>query len=140
MRTVMRAACLAGLFWAAAGCAAKKYPIHGRVTTEDGKPVTEGIVVFESVPADGALPVMARGRIQPDGTYALSTEKPGDGVPGGKYRALLVPPEPDVDGPAKPPAFDKRYTAYATSGLAYEVGNGPTEIVIMVAAPPGRAK
>ena len=47
----------------------------------------KGLVVFERV--GGGEPIVARGQIQSDGTYELSTHKPGDGVPPGKYKVLL---------------------------------------------------
>src|SRR5262249_10644587 len=80
-QTVMRpfrfiavAVLLSGL----AGCGGK-YPVRGTVTYDDGTPVTKGLVIFERV--GGGPPVTARGEIQPDGRYELSTDKPGDGVP-----------------------------------------------------------
>src|SRR5438067_1061279 len=67
--------CLLG----AAGCGSGLYPVRGKVTYPDGKPVTEGMVVFESKSEEAR--VTARGEIQSDGSFALSTHKPGDGAP-----------------------------------------------------------
>src|SRR5207237_9506822 len=108
----------------ALGCGPKLYPVHGRVTFPDGKPLAEGMVVFESTGAEKA--VTARGDVQADGSYQLSTYKPGDGALPGKYRALVAPKtDPNaIDKPAQPPPLDPRYARFATSGLQFEVTAG----------------
>ena len=124
----------AGLvLFAAGGCGPRLYPVRGTVTYPDGRPVTEGLVVFES---DGAAkPVSARGEIQPDGRYRLSTFRPGDGVPPGKYRVLVAPrSDPNaVDRAPKPPPFDPRFASFQTSGLEVDVAAGTAEYPIQVA-------
>lgn len=70
----------------AAGCGGsgvKTYPVSGKVTFEDGSPLTKGTVVFESTT------MAAMGQIQPDGTYTLTTYKDGDGAPEGSYKVYL---------------------------------------------------
>lgn len=124
-----RGAALALLLLAAGGCGRGMYPVRGKVTFDDGTPVTKGLVVFES--QGGEQRVTARGEIQPDGSYELSTAKHGDGVPAGKYRALVAPIGEDPDNP-KPPPFDKRFADYETSGLSFEVKEGPNDIPITV--------
>jgi hypothetical protein len=52
----------------------------------DGKPLTEGKVLFASV--ERGKP--AAGQINQDGTYVLSTLRPGDGAIPGKYKATIV--------------------------------------------------
>jgi hypothetical protein len=118
----------------AAGCGKGLYPVHGKVTFEDGKPFTNGMVVFES--AEGPKPVTARGDLQSDGSYQLSTNKPGDGVPAGKYR-VLVSPRVDIsaDAPERNLPVDRRYTEFATSGLQFEVKPGPNDFPIQVSRP-----
>jgi hypothetical protein len=103
-------------------------PVHGTVTLDDGTPVTNGMVVFES--KDAAKPVSARGDIQSDGSYQLSTDQPGDGVPPGWYRVLVAPPPQHPDGPPIKYIFDKKYSAFATSGLEFEVKSGSNEYPI----------
>jgi hypothetical protein len=121
---------------AAAGCGQGLYPVRGRVTFEDGKPLSKGIVIFES--KDGEKAVTARGDIQADGSYRLGTHKPGDGAPAGTYRVLVAPRE-DVDAPERNPAFDRRYRDFNTSGLEFEVKAGPNEFPIEVTRP-GKAR
>ena len=83
----MRRGLVVGLALFVAGCGAAKYPVRGTVALDDGTPVTKGLVVFER--ADGGPPLTARGEITPDGRYELSTDKPGDGVPPGRYKVLI---------------------------------------------------
>src|SRR5262245_15269026 len=75
------------LLLGATGCGRRLYPVHGTVALEDGTPLTRGLVVFEGH-VEGAA-VMARGAVQTDGRYQLSTDKPGDGAPPGLYRVLI---------------------------------------------------
>jgi hypothetical protein len=123
-----RAVAAAGLLlFGAAGCGPALYPAGGKVTYPDGKPVTAGMVVFESKGQD--RPVTARGEIQSDGSFRLSTHRPGDGVPPGKYRALVSPKyDPNaVDRPAKAQPFVPK------SGLEFEVtAAGPNDFAIQV--------
>jgi hypothetical protein len=114
------------------GCGAKLYPVHGQVTISDGKVLTEGMVVFESKDAEKA--VMSRGEISTDGSYNLGTLKPGDGAYPGKYRVLVAPKsDPNaIDKPGKAPPFDPSYSAFATSGLEFEVTAGPNDFPIKV--------
>ncbi len=119
------------------GCGGGLHPVHGKVTLEDSTPLTKGLVVFESM--EGRTPITARGDIQADGSYRLSTHKPGDGVPPGKYRVLIAAQDygniDGLEGPRRPPAFDPRYTDFSTSGLEFEVKAGPNEIPITVTRP-----
>ena len=63
------------------------YPVHGRVTYEDGTPVTDGLVQFHP---DASLSVATTGKIQSDGTYSLTTMRDGlraeGALPGPKSR------------------------------------------------------
>jgi hypothetical protein len=126
------------LLGTAVGCGGGLHPVRGKVTYDDGTPLTKGLVVFESM--GGKPAVTARGDVQTDGSYQLSTNKPGDGVPAGKYRVLVSAQEyGDIDGPARPPAFDRRYMDFSTSGLEFEVKAGPNEFPIRVTRP-GKAR
>ena len=80
------------------GCGGGPVPTYragGKVVFPDGKPMQGGNVEFRAVnktPA-GDNPV-ARGEIQSDGTFELSTFRPGDGAVEGEHLALVVPPPP----------------------------------------------
>jgi hypothetical protein len=111
------------------GCGSKYHPVRGTVTLDDGTPVTKGMVVFEGE-IDGA-PVSARGEIKPDGTYQLSTAKPGDGVPAGKYRVLINPLDlSEVPDEKKNIPFHFKYMKFESSELEFEIKPGPNDIPI----------
>ena len=120
----------------AAGCGARLVPVRGKVTFPDGAPLTEGMVVFESVGGD--RPVTARGEVRPDGGYVLGTYRPGDGVPPGRYRVLVAPrSDPNaVDKAPRPPPFDPRFADFKTSGLEVEVTPDTTDYPIQVTPAP----
>jgi hypothetical protein len=113
----------------AAGCGGGKYPVRGTVTLDDGTPLTKGMVVVER--RDGGAPVTARGEIKSDGSYELSTDKAGDGVPTGKYRVLINSMDlSDVPDEKKNLPFDIKYLKFETSGLECEVTSGSNEYAI----------
>ena len=91
-----------------AGCGGPRlYPVHGKVTWEDGAEARElagGLVICESV--DGK--VGARGDIEQDGSFQLSTYKPGDGVLPGKHRVAVVEYSPRE--PPPPPTIDRAFS------------------------------
>ena len=104
------------------GCGASLQPVRGTVTLPGGKPAAGSMVVFEGQVSGKA--VTARGDVQADGSYELSTLKPGDGVPPGKYRVAVVPPPMvNAEGPSTLP-FHTKYTSFETSGLEFEVARG----------------
>ena len=56
--------------------------LRGTVTFEDGSPVGIGTVCFDSGSS------IARGDLQSDGTYRLSTVNPCDGMPPGSFKKV----------------------------------------------------
>jgi hypothetical protein len=114
---------------ALAGCGGGKSPVRGTVTLDDGSPLPKGMVVFER--SGGGAAITARGEIQPDGHYELSTDKPGDGVPPGKYRVLINSMDlSDVPDEKKNLPFAIKYLKFETSGLEYEVKSGQNDYQI----------
>jgi hypothetical protein len=111
------------------GCGSGKYPVRGTVTLEDGTPLTRGLVIFERV-GEGR-PMTARGNIQADGRYELSTDKPGDGAPPGLYKVVINPLDTsDVPDEKKILPFDLKYLNLRSSGLECEVKPGVNEYPI----------
>jgi hypothetical protein len=122
----------------AGGCASRKFPVVGKVVFKDGTPLPGGLVVFS--PLDPGSHVGARGYIKPDGTFELSTEKPGDGSLEGRYQVLVRPPSQGhgEDDPRRNlPLIDPRYTRFETSGLQFEVKPGKNHLTIEVEKPRG---
>lgn len=92
-------------------------PVHGTVTL-DGKPLTEGFVFV--APAEGKI---AKGAIQPDGTFVLGTNSYSDGAKIGTH-PVSVKPLPAQEG-MPPSAVAKslphHYTNARTSGITVDV-------------------
>jgi hypothetical protein len=76
---------LAAALAAVAGCGARLQPAGGQVLV-DGKPVTEGTVMF--YPTNKGRPATAT--IREDGSFTLSFARPEDGLPVGEYRVVIV--------------------------------------------------
>jgi hypothetical protein len=126
------------LFMSAAGCGNGRYPVHGKVTREDGTPIGESMIVFESV--DRTPNITARGDIDLDGSYELGTTKPGDGAPVGKYRVKITPLMANVDEPTHAPPFDPRFSDFKTSGLEFEIKPGSNDFSIKVKQAPAKVR
>jgi hypothetical protein len=107
--------------------------VTGTIQLSDGSPLTKGLVIFERV--DEGPPVTARGEIQPDGQFSLSTDEPGDGVPVGRYKVVINPLDTsDVPDEQKVLPFDVKHLNIQTSELEFEVRPEPNVIDIKLAA------
>lgn len=139
-----------------AGCGSgmpPTFPAEGRVVLTDGRPVTSGLVEFESVDQ----PYNARGAIGADGTFRLRT-RDREGAIAGKHRAIVTqslaggigsmatrndPRATRIEHAhgahqAEPPRVAPRYADYRTSQLEFEVvADGKNEYLIRV-EPAGR--
>jgi len=88
-----RIAKLAGLFVAvfAAGCGSSDnvavYPVKGKITF-NGKPMV-GTGAISLIPTGKQAGAAAGGEIKEDGTYELTTYKPGDGSMPGEFRVVI---------------------------------------------------
>jgi len=117
-----------------AGCGSRLNTVVGKVTLADGSPLTRGMIVFDGM-MDGKT-VSPRGEIKADGTFVLGTLKPGDGVPTGKYRALINPLDSsEVPDEQKHIPFDYKYCRLDTSGLEFTVEPGKNEFTIKLDPP-----
>ena len=83
------------------GCGKSVHPVHGTVTFE-GKPLASGgTITF--LPLTEQTGKVASGMIAEDGTYRLTTNRPGDGSTPGEYRVVIMQstekePTPTPDG------------------------------------------
>ena len=118
-------ALLASLCWlSCCGCSDGRlptYPAKGRVVFKSGNPVHVGTVEIKSREHG----VQARGSIDADGNFLLSTYEDGDGAVAGIHDCVVVQFvmteelkdfKPSVVGVVHP-----RYASYSTSGLTVEV-------------------
>jgi len=64
----------------------QRYAVSGKLTRK-GEPLSRGTVNF--VPVNPATGRAATGDIQPDGTFSLTTQDPGDGAFAGDYRVVV---------------------------------------------------
>lgn len=108
------------------GCGPKDVPrgeVSGSVLYK-GKPVTSGNVSLYS-PLAGTG---SDGTIQPDGSFSIKR------IQTGSYQVSVTPPEqvPPAEGetPKPQPKFSlpAKYTQGTTSGLTFEVKEGPNEL------------
>ena len=95
--------------------------LKGKVIfSDDRSPVPTGIVCFEM---DNFL---ARGIINPDGTFVVGSLKAKDGLPKGTYRVYVSGAkkviEPEKGGlEILEPLIDEKFTSGITSGIAIDV-------------------
>lgn len=121
------------LFWTAlAGCGQKGpvlYPVTGKVTGADGKPLEHASVVFHPVDTSDPNAVKPRGKVGADGTFTLTTHTAGDGAPAGEYRVTVE--QWLSSGRADEPPVNRlpgKYAKPESSDLKATVSAGPTDL------------
>jgi hypothetical protein len=141
-RTMAVCSVIAGIV-ALAGCGvggAAKGKVKGKVTA-NGQPVTAGAVIMQ--PAPGVMGTQASGGVNADGTFEISTEKPGDGAAIGKHTVSYSPPgdeQPEWDGYGTPPPVKvSPYKNLVSSVSEFEVKAGENELNIEL-VPAGAAR
>lgn len=103
-------------------------PVKGKVLV-NGQPLSHGTISFR--PEAGSP---ATGEIRPDGTFTLTTFKPGDGAIVGTHEVLVVaterdagtipPPQPGEEVVMGKSIIPQKYTSFSTSGLTADVVAG----------------
>src|SRR5262245_49546022 len=130
LRVRVSALASAGILLSQAACGGPRLsPVPGKVTWENGEQARElvgGLVVCESV--DGKAG--DRGDIEQDGSFQLSTYKPGDGILPGKYRVAVVEYSPRE--PPPPPIIDRTFSRIEESGLEINVEPKSNEFTLKV--------
>ena len=121
------------------GCWSSDAPETIRVTgkiTFAGAPVTTGFVTFSPENFDAMPPPVrpATSLIQPDGTYALASFNPEDGVRPGSYLIAIIsyerPPGPEDPGGGVA-AIPRKYLNPHTSELKATIAaDGPKDLVM----------
>ena len=109
------------------------HPVRGKVEFNGGGPVHVGTVELKSLEHG----VQARGEIQDDGSFSLTTYQPGDGAVAGRHACVVVQFVMTEELPghmgSKVGVIDPRYNSYATSGLQIEIQpNKTNEVLILV--------
>ncbi len=118
-----------------AGCGGNIHPVEGEVVWKDGSPARElegSHVVFD-------LPekqTSARGIIQADGTFRLTTTKPNDGALAGDHKVFIIETRKQLGGPDStaiaPGVMDVRFFDPKTSGLEVSVKPGNNKFTLKV--------
>jgi hypothetical protein len=106
----------------------------------DGSPCPGGVIEFESTSAAGkGGPVNARGVIQRDGTFRLTTFEPYDGAVPGVHRVMVRQPrleyEPWEGNPPPKSEIAERFASYETSGLTFTVEEKANQCELVVERP-----
>ncbi len=128
---------IAFLLLAVLGCGDRLYPVRGTITLSDGAPLAKGLVIFERI--EGGKPLTARGNVQSDGRFELSTTNPGDGVPLGRYKMVINPLDAsDAPDEAKVLPFDLKYVNFTTTDRIIEVKAESNDVPIKLASPSPR--
>jgi hypothetical protein len=100
----------------------KAYPAGGKVVFKDGTPLKGGRIELKS----REHPYAARGRVDADGQFSLTTFKPNDGAIAGPHQVIVLPETVlNVENPqahlehVRP--VDKKLSRYATTWLEIEI-------------------
>ena len=111
----------------------RTYPVSGKVRFTSGGVVHVGTVELKSIEHN----LQARGQIQSDGSFTLTTYKDGDGAVAGMHDCVVVQfvMAEGISGhkPSTVGVVDRRYASYSTSGLTAEVSpEKKNEIILEV--------
>ena len=110
-----------GVLWliGCSGQPAPTFPAVGRVVYADGSPLSEGWV--QSRPGSG---YGARGQVQRDGTFQLSTFSRADGAVEGEHQIIVLPPHSIADhdeARAAESTIAPRFQSFESSSLKIDV-------------------
>lgn len=108
------------------------YPVTGEVVFAEGTPLPGGNI--ELAPRAGEVKASARGVIEEDGAFRLSTFIEGDGAVAGEHAVLIIPARQRGERPgASNTELAGKYQDFATSGLTAVVKpEGPNEFRFVV--------
>lgn len=115
------------------------YPVEGKVLWADGSPAKElagGMVAYDLITNDPKGKMSAYGEISSEGSYRLTTLKPGDGAMPGKHRVMVsgraYPEALAHERPPGPPILDPRFYAFDTAKIEVTVEPKSNTIPIKV--------
>jgi hypothetical protein len=101
-----------------AGCNQGKVQLGGKVTFDDGTPLTVGAVIFSTETYS------AKGNIDANGKYVMGSISTNDGLPSGKYKVYIEGATEEVSGKSGESSrslIDVKYNNYNTTPLSCEV-------------------
>jgi hypothetical protein len=105
--------------------------VTGAVTNADGTPIQceSGKVLFQPTGTGESAGQHASGAVNPDGTFAMMTKVPGDGVKPGQYKVVLQLWKSYRDGKL---AVPKKYSDATTTPLEATVDGDHTHFEFKV--------
>ncbi|PQO26885.1 hypothetical protein [Blastopirellula marina] len=106
----------------AVGCSNGTYPVHGSIVYPDGTPAKElsgGAIELDSLEQE----ISARGSIDDEGKFIISTYEAEDGAVPGKHRVLIISRQ-GIGDETVGRVIDGKYQSFETSGLELEVTPG----------------
>ncbi len=120
------------LLLAGCGDGVAVYPVTGKVTLPDDRPLVGATVTFKSVDRD----VISRPRGQTDenGYYELKLDATHQGALPGKYQVTVTEAFGDDIDVRPKPTIHRRYSSFQKSGLEFVVEQGSNSIDIQVDA------
>ncbi len=99
------------------------FPVQGRVEFDNGEASQIGSVEFRSLTGDERI--TARGKIEKDGSFTLSTFEPGDGALPGEHQVIVqqmvISEGLTVKDHQHGPRVPRKYSDYSYSGLKAHV-------------------
>ncbi|MDR3234717.1 MAG: hypothetical protein LBT46_13835 [Planctomycetaceae bacterium] len=98
------------------------YKVKGKITLQ-GQPIGNVVVTFKPVEVDAAKRP-AGGQSAADGSFVISTLKPGDGAYPGKYKVLVGRFAANDTGKFSSDTVPMKYRNAETTPLEYEVKEG----------------
>lgn len=111
------------------------YPVKGRVSFPSGSPVRMGTIETKS----RDLGINARGSINSDGSFELTTFEPGDGAVAGWHDCVIVQMVmhgEELKGKVSNyGVVDPRHNAYSSSGLSFRVTPEQTNEITLEVTP-----
>ena len=115
-----------------AGCgSASRATVSGTLKSADGTPLVGSRITARNEKTGQS----ATGVAGQDGQFELGQEKPGDGLPAGDYRVVIVEDLGDWDHPQRP-SIARKYGKPATSGLTLSVKPGEHLVLEIKLDPP----
>lgn len=97
-------------------------PVSGKMTFK-GRPLTKGVVKFD--PGDDGK--VAKGELQPDGSFTLSTFKTGDGAAAAHHRVTVSGTGSEAAAKKGKELIPGKYTFRMTSSLEADVSRNSHE-------------
>jgi hypothetical protein len=118
-----------------AGCGGRPqeplHPARGQVFVA-GKPAAGALVVLHPVAATDPEAPRPSARVEPDGSFVLSTRAPKDGAPAGEYVVAIAwtgtGAKPDPVTGEVPMKLAPRYADPTTSPLRAQIRTGPNDL------------